>query len=97
VEADVARKIKFYIQIRRRPLPGDTTIRFPTGSSHRNAAGEWVQNYVTRAVLAWPVLFDDRESAEDYMHTCFHFRRIPGRKLSASVERTFVEVPDEQA
>jgi hypothetical protein len=86
---------KFYIQIRRRPLAGDAVIKIPTRSSRKDKSGEWHDNYVTRAIMAWPVLFDTREAAEDYMHTCFHFRRIPGRKLSASVESTFVEAPDE--
>jgi hypothetical protein len=85
---------KFYIQIRRQPLQGDTTKRFSIGSRRHPQTGEWVEKYVTRAVLAWPVLFDTREAAEDYMHGCFHFRRIPGRKLSAAVESVLVEKRD---
>ena len=46
-------------------MQSDVTRRFPIGSSYRDPYGQWRQNYVTRAVVVWPLLFDTREAAED--------------------------------
>lgn len=40
-----------------------------------------------RKFLAWPITFTTPSAAHEFMDVNFTFKNIPGRKLSASVER----------
>lgn len=42
-------------------------------------------------LASWPILFPTRVDAEHHMDQCFHFRRLFGRKMSASVESVMVD------
>ena len=66
-------KMSCYIRIQSKTNFHDT---------HPGGVNNW-KNWVTFSV--WPIIFDTKSMAEDFMDACFTFKGIKGRKMSATI------------